>query len=128
MEFSRQEYWSGLPFPSSGDLADPGIESRSPALQADSLPAELPATPATLPQRCGTSLLYHILGAGWSPGGSWLVPTSPVNSGTLYASPSVTVLSQVMYEPVRKRICFFPPGEARTGLLSMMRIVLLVDD
>ena len=37
MEFSRQEYWSGLPFPSPGDLADPEIEPRSPALQADSL-------------------------------------------------------------------------------------------
>ena len=35
MEFSRQEYWSGLPFP-SGDLPDPGIETGSPALQADS--------------------------------------------------------------------------------------------
>ena len=39
--FSRQEYWSGLPFPSPGDLPDPGIEPRSPALQADSLPTEL---------------------------------------------------------------------------------------
>ena len=37
MGFSRQEYWSGLPFPSAGDLPDPGIESASPALQADSL-------------------------------------------------------------------------------------------
>ena len=35
MEFSRQEYWSGLPFPSPGDLSDPGIEPVSPALQAD---------------------------------------------------------------------------------------------
>ena len=35
MEFSRQEYWSGFPFPSPGDLPDPGIEPRSPALQAD---------------------------------------------------------------------------------------------
>ena len=40
MEFSRPEYWSGLPFPSPGDLPDPGMESRSPALQVDSLPAE----------------------------------------------------------------------------------------
>ena len=40
MEFSRQEYWSGLPFPSPGDLSDPGIEPRSPALQADSLPSD----------------------------------------------------------------------------------------
>ena len=37
MEFSRQEYWSGLPFRSQGDLPDPGIEPGSPALQADSL-------------------------------------------------------------------------------------------
>ena len=38
MGFSRQEYWIGLPFPSPGDLHDPGIEPRSPALQADPLP------------------------------------------------------------------------------------------
>ena len=42
MEFSRQEYWNGLPFPSPGDLPDPGTEPRSPALQADSLPSEPP--------------------------------------------------------------------------------------
>ena len=41
MGFSRREYWSGLPFPSPGDLPDPGIEPWSPALQADSLPTEL---------------------------------------------------------------------------------------
>ena len=39
--FSRQEYGSGLPFPSPGDLPDPGIKPGSPALQADSLPTEL---------------------------------------------------------------------------------------
>ena len=38
--YSRQEYWSGLPFPSPGDFPNPGIEPRSPALQADSLPSE----------------------------------------------------------------------------------------
>ena len=42
-EFSRQEYWSGLPFPSPGDLPDPRIETGSPALQADSLPSEPPS-------------------------------------------------------------------------------------
>ena len=40
--FSRQEYWSGLPCPSPGDLPNPGIESRFPALQGDSLPSEPP--------------------------------------------------------------------------------------
>ena len=40
--FSRQEYWSELPFPSPGDLPDPGIKPRSPALQADALTSEPP--------------------------------------------------------------------------------------
>ena len=42
MGFSRPEYWSGKPFPSPGDLPNPGIELRSPELQVDSLPAEPP--------------------------------------------------------------------------------------
>ena len=42
MGFSRQEYWSGLPFPSPGDFPNPRIEPRSPALQADALPSEPP--------------------------------------------------------------------------------------
>ena len=45
MGFSRQEFWSGLPFPSSGDPPDPGIEPRSPALQVDALPSEPPGKP-----------------------------------------------------------------------------------
>ena len=46
MEFSRQEYWNGLPCPSPGDHPDPRIEPRSPALQADSLPSEPPGKPS----------------------------------------------------------------------------------
>ena len=45
MGFSRQEYWSGLPFLSPGDLPDPGIEARSPALEADALSSEPPGKP-----------------------------------------------------------------------------------
>ena len=45
MEFSRQEYWSGFPFPSPGDLPDPGIEPRSPTLQVDALLSNLPGKP-----------------------------------------------------------------------------------
>ena len=45
MGFSRQEYWSGLPFPSPGDLPDPGIKPGSPSLQADALTSELPGKP-----------------------------------------------------------------------------------
>ena len=46
MGFSRQECWSRLSFPSPGDLPDPGVKPRSPALQADSLPSELPGKEA----------------------------------------------------------------------------------
>ena len=45
MGFSRQDYWSGLPFPSAGDLPNPGIKPGSPALQAGSFPTELSAKP-----------------------------------------------------------------------------------
>ena len=45
MGFSRHEYWSGVPFPSPGDLPYPGIKPQSPALQADSLPSEPPGKP-----------------------------------------------------------------------------------
>ena len=48
MVFSRQEYWSGLPFHSPGHLPDPGIEPGFPSLQADSLPTELAGSPLYL--------------------------------------------------------------------------------
>ena len=48
MGFPRQEYWSGLPFPSPGDLTDPGMKPRSPELQADSLPPEPPGKPSRM--------------------------------------------------------------------------------
>ena len=47
MEFSKQEYWSGLQFPPPGDLPNPGIEPESPALQADTLLSEPPGKPTT---------------------------------------------------------------------------------
>ena len=50
MGFSRQECWCGLPVPSSGDLPDPGIESGSPALQADTLPSEPPGRITVYPK------------------------------------------------------------------------------
>ena len=54
VEFSRQELWSGLPFPPPRDLPDPGIKSRSPAFQADSLPSE----------PLGNPTLYRIYAGG----------------------------------------------------------------
>jgi len=49
MGFSGQEYWNGLPFPSPGDLPHPGIEPRSPTLEADTLTSEPPGKPSNIP-------------------------------------------------------------------------------
>ena len=59
LEFSRQEGWSGLPFPSPGDLPDPGIEPGSPALQADSVPTEPPGRPIILKRDFGGLEIFH---------------------------------------------------------------------
>ena len=56
MGFSRQEYWSGLPFPSPGDLSDPGIEPGSPALEADALTSEPPGRQVADQERLETIL------------------------------------------------------------------------
>ena len=57
MEFSRQEYWSGLPCPSPGHLPNPGIRPGSPAWQADSLPSQSPGKPGNhLQSYCQTSI------------------------------------------------------------------------
>ena len=59
MGFSRQEYWSGLPFPSPGDLTDPRISPESPALREDSLPSEPLAHFTNLPNLC--YMFLHLL-------------------------------------------------------------------
>ena len=56
MADTRQEYWSGLPFPSPGDLPDPAIECRSPTLEADALTSEPPGKPPSKPL---VSANYH---------------------------------------------------------------------
>ena len=58
MKFSRPEYWNGYPFPCPGDLANPGMESRSPTLQADSLPGE----PQGKPKNTGVGSLSLLQG------------------------------------------------------------------
>ena len=82
MGFSRQEYWSGLPFPSPGDLPIPGIYPRSPTLQADSLPSEPPGK-ASKVQRMAELCWGHEKGRWRKPGtqGSGALPSShPVRS------------------------------------------------
>ena len=64
--FSRQEYWSGLPCPPPGDLPNPGIEPRSPELQADSLLSEPPGNPVKQPNPCATTTKGHVSRA-WAP-------------------------------------------------------------
>ena len=68
MEFSRPEYWSGLPFPSPGDLPNPAIKPRSPTLQVYSLPAE----PQGKPKNIGVGSLSLLQG---------IFPTQGSNSG-----------------------------------------------
>ena len=85
-EFSRPEYWSGLPCPPPGDLPNPGIEPRSSTLQVDSLPAE----PQGKPKNTGVdslSLLQRIF------------PTQELNQGLLHCS---QILYQLSYEGMRK--------------------------
>ena len=62
MRFSREEYWSGLPFPSPGDLPDLAIEPRSPAFQADALPSE---PPGTIKDRNGMDLTEEDIKKRW---------------------------------------------------------------
>ena len=97
-EFSRQEYWSGLPFPSPGHLPNPRIEPRSPTFQADSLPAE----PQMKPKNTGVgsvSLLHQIF------------PIQESNLGLLHCR---QILYQVSYEgwpeqAALSRYCFSVP-------------------
>ena len=65
MGFSRQEYWSGLPCPPPGDLPDPGIEPRSCALQADSLPSEPPRKPFLATSKEEDGLRQKAFKASW---------------------------------------------------------------
>ena len=70
MEFCRQKYWSGFPFPSPGDLSDPGIEPGSPTLQADSLPSQLSGKPAAAAAKSLQSCLTLCDPKDGSPPGS----------------------------------------------------------
>ena len=73
MEFSRPQYWSGQPFPSPGGLPNPGIERRSPALRADSFPAE-PRRKPKFVIRAGHQNIHRF---GNSLAVQWLVPSVP---------------------------------------------------
>ena len=82
MGFSRQESWSMLPFPSPGDLSDPGIEPRSPALQADTWTSEPPGSP-----KCHLAqFMYYVnWGRGWEKAMDYSLPGFSVH-GILQAT------------------------------------------
>ena len=82
MEFSKPEYWSGQPFPSPGDLPNPGMEPRSTTLQVDSLPAE----PQGKPKNTGVGSLSLL---------QWIFPTQELNQGLLHCR---WILYQLSYE------------------------------
>ena len=86
IEFCRPGHWSGGPFPSPGDLPNPGIEPRSPTLQADSLPAE----PQGKPKNTGVGSLSLL---------QWVFPTQESNRGRLHCR---RILYQVSYHIVTK--------------------------
>ena len=65
MGFSRQEYWSGLPFSSPGDLSNPGIKSWSLTLQADSFPSEPPGKPDVKFCQAKNCKFWVLIGAVW---------------------------------------------------------------
>ena len=90
MEFSRPEYWSGWSFPSPGDLPDPGMEARSSAGQADSLPAEPPGKP----KNTGVGSLSLLQG---------IFPTQEFNQGLLHCRQILYQLSYNYDDSAHKR-------------------------
>ena len=102
MEFSRPEYWSELPFPSPGDLPNPGIKPRSPTLRVDSLLAE----PQGKPRNTGLGSLSLLL---------WIFPTQESNQGLLHYR---WICYQLSYQAS-------PDSSAAPGSVSMHRCVCL---
>ena len=102
MEFSSQEYWSGLPCPPLGDLPNPGIEPRSPTLQADSLPSELSAKP----KNTGLGTLSLLQG---------IFLTQKLNQGLLHCR-------QILYQ----LICQGSPLIVAIGILNTINLEVTV--
>ena len=97
MGFPRQEYCSGLPFPSPGDLPDPGIEPASPALAGGFFPTETPRTPGHLTQvliRLEKLLLVPLLS-----GEAWSGPFLPLDSDGDWGGVRETLGSELQLNP-----------------------------
>ena len=112
MEFSRQEYWRGLPFPSPGDPPDPGIEPGSPTLWADTVPSELPGKsynagdPGSTPglrrspgEGNGNPLQHSCLENPMDGGAWWATVHGAANIGHDWAT-SLSLLCHVLFDSV----------------------------
>ena len=98
MGFSSQEYWSVLPFPSPGDLPNPGIEPRSPALQADALLSEAPGSM----KFCRTSYIRRALSTLQQEDQPLLCERpSSLHVMTILANFSPTLQSSDFFSPLR---------------------------
>ena len=101
MEFSRQEYWSGLSFPSLRDLPDPGTEPGSPELQTDSLPTELQEVPL--------HIVVYIVGDSLVCTESIVCITYIVNAALsivfigYIVNATFSILSSLFFPPCRKK-------------------------
>ena len=115
MGFFRQKYWSGLPFPSPEDLPDPGIEPRSPALQADSLPTEPPGTQST-----GLWWLRRSVNASFLS----LAPPLTPNPSLSIASPLTHLEAEVMLESFHNFLSHYAcsPQRATSSLWSELSV------
>ena len=108
MGLSRQKYWSGLPFPSPGDLPDPGIEPRSPTLQADALTSEPPGKQLLVNKHCQYYHLYP------SPGD---LPNPVIKSGSL-ALQANSLLSESPGKPTNVKSFAFSYNKTICSLCS----------
>ena len=146
MEFSRQEDWSGLPFPSPGDLPDSGIEPRSAALQADSLPFDPPGKPPKNMNKSPQSLRtpYHHQsshscqteagGRGrWNPTGwAWKAGSQSVSTGPQWNKPHPPPALHPQSSPVFFTLSFqwtssqnFPTPAANRTPICILRFCLI---
>ena len=107
--FSRQEHGSGLPFPSPGDLSDPGIKPRSSALQADTSPSEPPGKPLAH-ERAQSSLLSRTTGdQGPAPAG--LLRSAVRRAGGGKAADEQTEARPTEHQEQRRAVvCLVPPA------------------
>ena len=92
LEFSRQEYWSGLSFSSPGHLPDPGIKPWSPTLQANSLPSKPPGKPILVHKLWQ---MYHINDIFWKLGG-WYMGTNII---LRFCKPKTYKIKSLLWNP-----------------------------